>query len=101
MPYPGCFISASQAVELVQHLVADMTGEGIEGRVLTLKLKLSTFETRQRSKTLPRHSCREEDLLAAALALLRAELPLELRLMGVRMGGLRKVSRNHAWRVVC
>lgn len=88
---PARVCVAAQAVELVQHLVADMAAEDIEGRTLTLKLKTSAFEVRQRSRTLARHSSREEELLAAALGLLRAELPVELRLMGVRMGGLRKV----------
>ncbi|KAG2487883.1 hypothetical protein HYH03_013465 [Edaphochlamys debaryana] len=79
------------AGQLVESLAADMASEEIEGRNLTLKLKLTNFEVRTRSVTLPRHVRAAPDMLPPVLRLLRAEQPLELRLMGVRMAGLRKV----------
>ncbi|KXZ53568.1 hypothetical protein GPECTOR_6g485 [Gonium pectorale] len=78
------------ARQLVDSLAADMASEGLEGRNITLKLKLSTFEVRTRAATLPRHARCAADMLPAVLRLLRAEMPVELRLMGVRMAALRK-----------
>lgn len=71
--------------ELSEHLAADMAVEGLRGKTLTLKLKLTTFEVRTRAVTLPRHIHTAEDILGTALRLLRAELPVEVRLMGLRM----------------
>lgn len=39
-----CAAPAHTHAQLVEALVADMAEEGIEGRNITLKLKLSTFE---------------------------------------------------------
>ncbi|KAG2435355.1 hypothetical protein HXX76_007428 [Chlamydomonas incerta] len=82
----------AMAKQLVEALVADMGEEDIEGRNITLKLKLSTFEVRTRASTLPRHARTVVDILPAVLRLLRAELPVTIRLMGVRMAMLRKVN---------
>ncbi|GIL83396.1 hypothetical protein Vretifemale_12223, partial [Volvox reticuliferus] len=82
----------AMAKQLVESLAADMASEDLEGRNLTLKLKLSSFEVRTRAATLPRHLRKASDMLPTVLRLLRAEGPLELRLMGVRMAALRKVN---------
>ncbi|GLI59867.1 hypothetical protein VaNZ11_001862, partial [Volvox africanus] len=82
----------AMARQLVESLAADMASEHLEGRNLTLKLKLSSFEVRTRAATLPRYIRKASDMLPTVLRLLRAEGPLELRLMGVRMAALRKVN---------
>ncbi|KAG2446814.1 hypothetical protein HYH02_008374 [Chlamydomonas schloesseri] len=82
----------AMATQLVEALVSDMEEEGIEGRNITLKLKLSTFEVHTRAATLPRHARTVSDILPAVLRLLRAEMPVTIRLMGVRMATLRKVN---------
>ncbi|GIL53058.1 hypothetical protein Vafri_8749 [Volvox africanus] len=82
----------AMAKQLVESLAADMASEDLEGRNLTLKLKLSSFEVRTRAATLPRYLRTASDMLPTVLRLLRAEGPLELRLMGVRMASLRKVN---------
>jgi hypothetical protein len=71
--------------ELAENLAADMAEENLKGKTLTLKLKLTTFEVRTRAVTLPKYVSSAEDILAAGLKLLRAELPVEIRLMGLRM----------------
>jgi DNA polymerase kappa len=71
--------------ELAENLASDMAEENLKGKTLTLKLKLTTFEVRTRAVTLPRYVHTAEDILAAGLKLLRAELPVEIRLMGLRM----------------
>lgn len=70
---------------LAENLAADMAEENLRGKTLTLKLKLTTFEVRTRAVTLTRYIHTAEDILAAGIKLLRAELPVEIRLMGLRM----------------
>ncbi|KAH7291826.1 hypothetical protein KP509_29G037100 [Ceratopteris richardii] len=71
--------------ELADNLARELESEELQGRTITLKLKTATFEVRTRSLTLPFLVCRKEDLLIHASKLLKAELPLSLRLMGLRV----------------
>ena len=70
--------------ELAAALAAHLSSEGLRARQITLKLKTAAFEVRTRTAPLPKHTCAEEDLLVPALRLLRAELPICIRLMGLR-----------------
>eukprot|EP00798_Chlamydomonas_sp_ICE-L_P013199 gene13199-19034_t len=78
------------ATKLVERLCNSMAEEGIEGRTITLKLKATSFETRTRSATIPTYASRPNDMLPPVLRLLRAEFPIEVRLMGIRASNLRK-----------
>ncbi|MED6217750.1 hypothetical protein PIB30_020549 [Stylosanthes scabra] len=72
-------------VELAELLSTDMQKEGLRGRTLTLKLKTSSFEVRTRAVTLPKYISSREDILKHASELLKAELPLSVRLIGLRV----------------
>ncbi|KAF6260719.1 hypothetical protein COO60DRAFT_856036 [Scenedesmus sp. NREL 46B-D3] len=80
------------ADNLVQHLAADMESEGIESKTLTLKLKTTDFAVRTRAVTLAGHVHTAQQMLPPILKLLRAELPCEIRLMGVRGSALRRLT---------
>ncbi|XP_039139303.1 DNA polymerase kappa isoform X1 [Dioscorea cayenensis subsp. rotundata] len=71
--------------DIAEALSNDMHEEGLCGRTLTLKLKTSSFEVRTRATSLQTYIHSKEDILAHASKLLKAELPLSLRLMGLRM----------------
>ncbi|XP_041010624.1 DNA polymerase kappa [Juglans microcarpa x Juglans regia] len=71
--------------DLADMLSADMQKEGLSGRTLTLKLKTSSFEVRTRAMTLQQYICSSEDILKYASNLLKAELPVSLRLIGLRL----------------
>ncbi|XLS57702.1 hypothetical protein HN51_007457 [Arachis hypogaea] len=71
--------------ELAEILSTDMQKEGLCGRTLTLKLKTSSFEVRTRAMTLRKYISSREDILKHASELLKAELPLSVRLIGLRM----------------
>ncbi len=76
-----------QCAELSEKLAEDMASEGLRGKTLTLKLKETNFEVRTRNITLTRHISSREDIMREALKLLRAEMPITIRLMvslGVR-----------------
>ncbi|CAH9082540.1 unnamed protein product [Cuscuta epithymum] len=69
--------------DIAEMLSADMEQEGLCGRTLTLKLKTASFEVRTRAVTLTKYISSSEDILTHASKLLKAELPVPLRLMGV------------------
>ncbi|CAI9294520.1 unnamed protein product [Lactuca saligna] len=72
-------------VELSEMLSADMEKEGLHGKTLTLKLKTASFEVRTRAMTLQSYIRSSKDILKHASKLLKAELPVSLRLIGLRM----------------
>ncbi|KAJ7013361.1 DNA polymerase kappa [Populus alba x Populus x berolinensis] len=71
--------------DIAEMLCADMKKGGLCGRTLTLKLKTASFEVRSRAVTLEKYICSSEDILKYASKLLKAELPISLRLMGLRL----------------
>ncbi|KAI5402740.1 hypothetical protein KIW84_050370 [Lathyrus oleraceus] len=72
-------------VELAEMLSTDMQKEGLHGRMLTLKLKTTSFEVRNRAVTLQNYINSSEDILKHASKLLKAELPVSVRLIGLRV----------------
>ncbi|CAK9315718.1 unnamed protein product [Citrullus colocynthis] len=71
--------------DLAEMLSMDMDKEGLTGRTLTLKLKTASFEVRTRAVTLQKYICSSSDILQHASRLLKAELPISLRLIGLRI----------------
>ncbi|KAF6139067.1 hypothetical protein GIB67_010793 [Kingdonia uniflora] len=71
--------------EIAGTLSTDMQNEGLSGRTLTLKLKTASFEVRSRAVSLQKSIYLLEDILNHAYKLLKAELPLSLRLIGLRV----------------
>ncbi|OAX39121.1 IMS-domain-containing protein [Rhizopogon vinicolor AM-OR11-026] len=68
----------------------DMVREGWTGKTVTLKYKLDTFQVFTRSKSFDRWvSSKKEDLFAIGKELLLPELPLTLRLIGLRVTKLK------------
>lgn len=83
-----------QCAEIAQHLAGDMAREDLKGKTLTLKLKTTAFEVRTRAQSLPQHIWTAADIEAVALRLLKAELPIEIRLMGMRMSHFLEVRKE-------
>uniref|UniRef100_J3LQT9 DNA polymerase kappa n=1 Tax=Oryza brachyantha TaxID=4533 RepID=J3LQT9_ORYBR len=73
---------------LAENLADDMQKECLKGKTITLKLKTAAFEVRTRAITAQNYINSKEDILIYARKLLKAELPLSLRLMGLRMSHL-------------
>jgi DNA polymerase kappa len=73
------------ADELAEMLSHDMKKEGLTARTLTLKLKTASFEIRSRAVSLQRYTCSSDDILKHATKLLKAELPVSVRLIGAAL----------------
>ncbi|VFQ94246.1 unnamed protein product [Cuscuta campestris] len=81
-------------VDLAEMLSAEMEEEGLSGRTLTLKLKTASFEIRTRAVTLPKHIASKEEIFKHASKLLKAELPVSLRLIGLRVSQFMEENAN-------
>ncbi|XP_042416902.1 DNA polymerase kappa-like isoform X2 [Zingiber officinale] len=81
-------------VDLAETLSNDMQKEGLLGRNLTLKLKTASFEVRTRAISLQKYVNSKEDILIYASKLLKAELPVRLRLLGLRLSHFHDDNHN-------
>nr|CCA14130.1 DNA polymerase kappa putative [Albugo laibachii Nc14] len=73
---------------ICEHLAQDLAEDNVAARNITLKLKCADFSVRTRSVTLNTsiQSCKR--LLQVALDLLKREMPISLRLLGIRAASL-------------
>jgi len=78
--------------EICDRLASDLAAAQAGARNVTLKLKLTDFSIRSRSVSLASAISTSEQLFDMAVDILRKELPLTLRLMGVRASNLVSLS---------
>ncbi|RPD54731.1 DNA/RNA polymerase [Lentinus tigrinus ALCF2SS1-7] len=79
--------------EVAAELSGDMTAGGWTGKTITLKYKLDTYKVFTRAKSLDKWvSTRQQDLFALGKELLKPELPLTLRLIGLRVTKLKDLK---------
>ncbi|CAO3609199.1 unnamed protein product [Mucor fragilis] len=71
--------------ELSVMLEQDLEKAGYMGRNVGIKLKSVTYESRIRSKTFPSYIWKAKDIERIAKELLIKELPINIRLMGIRI----------------
>jgi len=76
--------------ELAESLAADLQKKELKGKTLTVKLKNVDFQVRSRSITLPKYICSASDICQYASDIIKLEMPLRLRLMGIRMSQLQQ-----------
>ncbi|KAF5370584.1 hypothetical protein D9758_001826 [Tetrapyrgos nigripes] len=82
--------------EIAEELEKDMAESGWAGTTVTLKYKLDTFQVFTRAKSSTRWITKKEDLLAIGKDLLIAELPLSLRLIGLRVTHLKDLKLSES-----
>jgi DNA polymerase-4 len=84
---------AKNLADLAREVVDDLKKSGYRGKNVTVKVRFSDFETVTRAKTLPDPSDSLESIRRAAFECLgRVELKKRVRLVGVRVGKLERVS---------
>ncbi|KAF8320716.1 DNA/RNA polymerase [Clavulina sp. PMI_390] len=74
---------------IAQELEEDMQRSGWAGKTITLKYKLDTHQTFTRARALSRYITTKQEILPIAKELLVKELPLRLRLLGIRVTSLK------------
>lgn len=88
---------ARNLAELTKAVVADLKRSGYRGRNVTVKVRFSDFKTVTRAKTLQETTDSLEEIRRAAFECLgRIELARKVRLIGVRIGKLGRVSEGVA-----
>ena len=84
---------AKNLVELIKDVIATMKEEGYRGRTVTVKVRFNDFTTHTRAKTLDRFTDLEGEIRRAAFDCLgRFELKKKVRLIGVRISNLEKIT---------
>lgn len=83
--------------ELTERLAESLEAKNLQGKNLTLKLKLTNFQVKNGSITLKQSIYKADDLFYHSCQILRKMLPLKVRLIGVRLGQLTSISsqKNH------
>ncbi|EJU04281.1 DNA/RNA polymerase [Dacryopinax primogenitus] len=74
---------------IAESLEEDCEQTGWAGKTLTLKYKLHTYEVFTRARSLNRYIRSKEDIFSIGSELLRKELPLTVRLLGLRLTHLK------------
>ncbi|GAA3626357.1 DNA polymerase IV [Kineosporia mesophila] len=90
-------VISRELLRLSERVAARTRAAGLVGRTVVIKIRFADFSTITRSRTLPEHTDLARVLHATALALY-ARLGLDrarLRLVGVRLEGLREASEGH------
>lgn len=83
---------STQFTALCERVAADLKRKGYAGRTVGIKLRFDNFHTVTRDLTLPQPIADAASLRrAAGLCLKRVELKRRLRLLGVRVSGLRRL----------
>jgi len=75
-------------------LASDLRAEDLQAKTLTVKIKCSDFSARTRAVTTCFLIYRYEQILETSWKLLVKEMPIEIRLLGIRLSGL--VSRSES-----
>ncbi|RKP15848.1 lesion bypass DNA polymerase [Rozella allomycis CSF55] len=78
--------------EIAEDLAEEMSSGSLCGRCIHLKYKTDEFQVRTKSKTLNKYIYNFDDIFHYASQMLQEELPLKLRLMGIRMTTLENIN---------
>ncbi|KAG8863292.1 hypothetical protein FRB96_008783 [Tulasnella sp. 330] len=80
--------------KVAESLAADLERTGFSGKTITLKYKLDTYQLFTRAKSCSRYITAKEDLFEIGKELFFKELPLKLRLIGLRATNLKDLRRS-------
>ncbi|OWZ65523.1 hypothetical protein AYX15_02985 [Cryptococcus neoformans] len=79
-------------IDIVEELGKDLDRLQYAGKTITIKYKLHTYENKTRAKSIPKYISSARDILPIAQELLKKELPLRIRLLGVRLSTLKDLT---------
>ena len=88
----------SKCVEICSSLFDQIENLNIEGKTVTLKLKKVDFDVITRSYTYHIYIPSKDILINIVTAMLKKEIPINIRLMGVRMSALRSKNTKNRFK---
>ncbi|KAK8864554.1 hypothetical protein IAR55_001804 [Kwoniella newhampshirensis] len=78
--------------EIAEELQKDLERLQYSGKTVTVKYKLHTFENKTRARSVGKYISTSQDILPIAEELLKRELPLRIRLLGIRLSTLKDLT---------
>ncbi|WVF71330.1 hypothetical protein IAT40_006133 [Kwoniella sp. CBS 6097] len=82
----------NELASIAEELEKDLERLQYAGKTVTVKYKLHTYENKTRAKSVPKYITTSKDILPIALELLKRELPLRIRLLGIRLSTLKDLT---------
>ncbi|WRT66532.1 uncharacterized protein IL334_003491 [Kwoniella shivajii] len=82
----------NELASISEELEKDLERLQYAGKTVTVKYKLHTFENKTRAKSVPKYINTSKDILPIALELMRRELPVRIRLLGLRLSTLKDLT---------
>ncbi|WVQ74022.1 hypothetical protein IAR50_003603 [Cryptococcus sp. DSM 104548] len=78
--------------DIADELEKDLERLQYAGKTVTVKFKLHTYENRTRAKSVTKYLTTANEILPIAQELLKRELPLRIRLLGIRLSTLKDLT---------
>ncbi|KAL7423654.1 hypothetical protein Q5752_001235 [Cryptotrichosporon argae] len=78
--------------DIAEELGKDLANLKYAGKTVTVKYKLHTFENKTRAQSVKKYISTTEEILPIAQELLKKELPLKIRLLGIRLSTLKDLT---------
>ncbi|TYJ58644.1 hypothetical protein B9479_000480 [Cryptococcus floricola] len=78
--------------DIADELEKDLERLQYAGKTVTVKFKLHTYENKTRAKSVTKFLTTAEEILPIAQELLKRELPLRIRLLGIRLSTLKDLT---------
>ncbi|OCF41902.1 DNA polymerase kappa subunit [Kwoniella heveanensis CBS 569] len=82
----------NELASIAEELEKDLERLQYAGKTVTVKYKMHTYENKTRAKSVPKYITTSKDILPIALELLKRELPLRIRLLGIRLSTLKDLT---------
>ncbi|WWD17130.1 hypothetical protein CI109_101567 [Kwoniella shandongensis] len=82
----------NELAEIAEELEKDLERLQYSGKTVTVKYKLHTFENKTRAKSVGKYISTSKDILPIAQELLKRELPIRIRLLGIRLSTLKDLT---------
>nr|XP_018262802.1 DNA polymerase kappa subunit [Kwoniella dejecticola CBS 10117]OBR84960.1 DNA polymerase kappa subunit [Kwoniella dejecticola CBS 10117] len=82
----------NEVASIAEELEKDLERLQYAGKTVTVKYKLHTFENKTRAKSVGKYISTSKEILPIALELMKRELPVRIRLLGIRLSTLKDLT---------
>ncbi|WWC89166.1 uncharacterized protein L201_004084 [Kwoniella dendrophila CBS 6074] len=82
----------NELASIAEELEKDLDRLQYAGKTVTVKYKLHTYENKTRARSVGKYISSSKDILPIALELMKRELPVRIRLLGLRLSTLKDLT---------